>query len=124
VCFLEDIAVQFGMFLYLLVETFGFRLGVHDYHFHAIIPNTSTKVRLPEPNVADQSDANRPAERQRTPVHRLDRWIRRRREHVRDDEADEEEDRDGVDDISADLTQEEGWGLGECAVGADEVSVV
>lgn len=87
----------------LLIETFGFRLHVHVHHFDQIQAHTRTKVRLPEPNVADQSYHYRPTKRQRTPVGGLDRWIRRWREHVRDDEAGKEQDCDSVDQIPADL---------------------
>ena len=50
--------------------------------------------------------------------------MRRWRKHVRDDEAGEEEDRNSVDDISAPLTEEEGWRVGKGTVGADSVSVM
>ena len=48
----------------------------------------------------------------------------RRWKHVRHDEADEEADSDRVDDVAADLAEEEGRGFQELAVGADGVAMV
>jgi hypothetical protein len=48
----------------------------------------------------------------------------RRWKHVRHDEAEEEADSDGVDDIAADLAEEEGRGFQEVAMGADGVAMV
>jgi hypothetical protein len=48
----------------------------------------------------------------------------RRWKHVRHDEAEEEADSDGVDDVAADLAEEEGRGFQEVAVGADGVAMV
>ena len=50
--------------------------------------------------------------------------MRRRREHVGDDEDEEEADGDSIDDISVEFPQPERWRPGKGAVGTDGVPMM
>lgn len=93
------------------------------HHFH-LVTKVGTEISLVKPGVASQCDQDSRAESKRTPVHRFHGWVWCNREHVRDQEAEQEQNGNNIDDIPRPLSKVEWRGLFKVTSESHHVTVV